>query len=140
MNLLFRRLDRCSVFLTAVIVFILDQASKFLVLAFFSDIVVFNEGAAFGLFQGFRWMFLGLGAVLLFFLWKAVDRYPYGETGLLLGGIAGNMLDRLVFGRVTDFITLGWWPSFNLADAASSCGVALLLLRFCLRRREFVQR
>ena len=53
-------------------------------------------------------------------------------AGLIAGGALGNLLDRLRFGAVTDFVDLHWgeahWPTFNLADAAIVCGVALLLL------------
>ena len=53
-------------------------------------------------------------------------------AGLIAGGAIGNLVDRLRFGAVTDFIDLHWgaahWPTFNLADAAIVCGVALLLL------------
>ncbi len=53
-------------------------------------------------------------------------------ASLVVGGAAGNLIDRLRFGAVTDFIDLHWgeahWPTFNLADAAIVCGVGLLLL------------
>jgi len=45
--------------------------------------------------------------------------------GLILGGIIGNLIDRLRFGGVTDFISIGWWPAFNIADSAVVVGVIL---------------
>ena len=138
MNFLFQRLRQRDVILLAVMVFVLDQASKLFMMNFSPEQVIFNEGSAFGLLQGFRWLFVGVSVVVLMFLWTAVHWYSSVEVGLLLGGVAGNMVDRLVFGRVTDFITIGWWPSFNLADGAISCAVILLLSRHALRRREFM--
>lgn len=49
-------------------------------------------------------------------------------AGLVLGGAVGNLVDRLIGGTVVDFLDLGWWPSFNLADVAISTGVGLMLL------------
>ena len=49
-------------------------------------------------------------------------------AGLLLGGAVGNLVDRVHGGTVVDFLDLGWWPSFNLADVALSVGCALMLL------------
>lgn len=51
------------------------------------------------------------------------------EAGLLLGGAIANLVDRLEDGGVTDFIDLGAWPSFNLADTALTVGIALMLWR-----------
>lgn len=50
-------------------------------------------------------------------------------AGLLLGGAVANLADRIVGGSVVDFLDLGWWPSFNLADAFLSVGAVLLILR-----------
>lgn len=49
-------------------------------------------------------------------------------AGLVLGGAVGNLADRVIGGTVVDFLDLGWWPSFNLADVALSTGVGLILL------------
>ena len=58
--------------------------------------------------------------------------------GLLIGGAAGNLVDRLVRGYVFDFIDVGFWPVFNMADCAITVGVGLLILQliFLERRRE----
>jgi len=55
-------------------------------------------------------------------------RYRLG-LGLLLGGALGNLIDRVRFGAVIDFVDVPWWPTFNLADAAIVAGVALVLLQ-----------
>ena len=100
----------------------------------------FNPGVTFGLFAGSgdvgRWAlsavaFVIIGA-LLAWIWRTRSALTATAAGLIAGGAIGNLLDRLRFGAVTDFIDLHWgeahWPTFNLADAAIVCGVALLLL------------
>jgi signal peptidase II len=97
-----------------------------------------NSGGAFGLGSGFLPMVvlavIAL-AVVLFVVGRAVDRTAIAVAlGLVLGGAVGNLLDRLFrspgFGRgsVVDFVDLRWWPVFNVADAAITCGCVLLVL------------
>jgi lipoprotein signal peptidase len=100
-----------------------------------------NPGSAFSLFgrvAGARWglLIVGIGALGLvgYYLRKAPNGSAVigGSLGLLAGGAIGNMIDRAMVGRVTDFIV--WkvgaheWPTFNIADAALVIGVAALLL------------
>jgi signal peptidase II len=54
--------------------------------------------------------------------------------GLILGGTIGNGFDRIVYGTVTDFITVHWFPVFNVADAAVTTGVVLLALGYLVRK------
>jgi len=96
-----------------------------------------NTGAAFGLGGGFV-PFLALGAVGLVVAMaasSAISRRPVAlAVGLVLGGAFGNLADRLLRspgllrGAVVDFIDLRWWPVFNLADSAITCGCLLLLV------------
>ena len=102
-----------------------------------------NTGAAFGLFQGQSFILTiialaGVVAVLLFVLFS--HRYlpsldnMVGKSvlGLVLGGIVGNLIDRLRFGYITDFIDFSFWPAFNIADSAITVSVvifAYLLIR-----------
>ena len=110
---------------------------------FFTIHFVRNEGIAFGLFHSnpSAWKpvilsFLAVAAAImvLYYIWTS----PPGERGvqlflgLLLGGILGNFCDRLSRGYVVDFLEFHWqdrfaWPTFNLADAAITCGVAAIL-------------
>ena len=104
---------------------------------------VHNTGAAFGLFSDYALVLaifaLIAGAAILFFVVYGYRYYPWlGSTGitlvlgLILGGTAGNLIDRFRFGYVTDFIDFGYWPAFNVADSAVTVGViifAVLLLR-----------
>ena len=93
---------------------------------------VHNRGVAFGLFVngGVLLVIVGVAAVsalLIFFATHSRRPLVWLPTGLLLGGAAGNLIDRLNQGYVTDFIHLPLWPSFNLADFCITAGVLSLL-------------
>ncbi|MCG2663580.1 MULTISPECIES: signal peptidase II [Brevundimonas] len=134
----------------AVAVAAIDQATKALARAHL-DVAVdltsflalrlgFNPGVTFGLFAGSgdvgRWTLsvvsLLIIAVLSAWAWRTRTPLLAAGLSLLVGGAFGNLLDRLRFGAVTDFIDLHWgdarWPTFNLADTAIVCGVGLILL------------
>jgi signal peptidase II len=96
-----------------------------------------NTGAAFGLFQGYSLVLAIVaivGAVLLLTYALFIHHrfsplnnlLAWTVLGLILGGIVGNLIDRLRFGGVTDFISVGWWPAFNIADSAIVVGAVLL--------------
>jgi signal peptidase II len=70
---------------------------------------------------------VALGALLAFFFTHLHRRLVWLPTGLLLGGAAGNLIDRLREGAVTDFIKLPHWPAFNLADTCITIGVLVLV-------------
>lgn len=124
----------------AVVVVALDQLTKSIALDRLADGPVhlvwtlqlklsFNSGAAFGLGQGFTPVLVAVAVVLLVGLALLSRRVTTVITalalGAVLGGAAGNLADRLVRdhdGAVVDFIDLQWWPIFNLADAAITCG------------------
>jgi signal peptidase II len=93
---------------------------------------VHNRGVAFGLFVngGVLLVIVGIAAVsalLIFFATHSRRPLVWLPTGLLLGGAAGNLIDRLDQGYVTDFIDLPLWPAFNLADMCITFGVLSLL-------------
>jgi signal peptidase II len=93
---------------------------------------VHNRGVAFGLFVngGVVLVIIGVAAVsalLIFFATHSRRPLVWLPTGLLLGGAAGNLIDRLDRGYVTDFIDLPLWPAFNLADVCITFGVLSLL-------------
>lgn len=131
--------------------FALDQASKFATLrafsggrslqiapGFFDLRLVLNRGAAWGMLSGRRLLLTAVSVAMLFMLWTArrdlsATRISRVATGLLAGGIAGNLLDRLVRGHVVDMFYFHWrgiwsFPVFNVADSAITVGVALLLI------------
>ena len=94
-----------------------------------------NSGAAFGSFQGFSLVFTVLAFVvsgLIIYYYPRVDQADWWmklALGMQLGGALGNVIDRLAQqGQVTDFISVGTFPVFNVADSSISVGVAILLL------------
>ncbi len=92
-----------------------------------------NKGVAFGLAGG-----AGVGLVLVTVAALALIGYLFARnparpgmwvaTGLLAGGALGNLIDRVRADQVTDYIDVGSWPPFNLADVAITCGVVLIVL------------
>ena len=110
------------------------------VLPFFNWLLLFNPGAAFSfLAQGSgwqRWFFTILGLLasiyILHLLRKSLsDKLLCLALSLILGGALGNVLDRIMYGAVVDFIDLhyaNWhWPAFNIADSAICIGAALII-------------
>lgn len=93
-----------------------------------------NRGAAFGLFSGAGPILLLAAAAMLLVLAWSVLKSPQQPVfnivafGLILGGALGNLVDRFRLGYVVDFISVGWWPTFNLADSAICVGVAIMLM------------
>ncbi|MBW1645978.1 MAG: signal peptidase II [Deltaproteobacteria bacterium] len=150
------------VVVAGLVVFV-DQLSKALALThlspvypvkvidgFFSLTLVLNSGVAFGLFSraAASWKttaLLVLSAVtVLLLLWyyfydDGLNRLLMLAFCLVVGGAAGNIIDRLKFGRVVDFLDFYWrsyhWPAFNLADSAITVGIALMLVGSCRRQK-----
>ncbi len=114
--------------------------------------LVYNQGAAFGLHVGpySRWIFFAVALIAVFVLARmsrtapAGDRFRQLALGLVAGGAAGNLIDRIRSPRgVVDFLDVGIgalrWPTFNVADNAVSCGaiaLAISLWREDARRPE----
>jgi signal peptidase II len=103
--------------------------------------LVYNQGAAFGLHLGpySRWIFLTVAVVAVFVLHRMSRTSPLGDSfrqlalGLVAGGAAGNLIDRIRSERgVVDFLDVGIgalrWPTFNVADIAVSCGAIALVI------------
>ena len=91
-----------------------------------------NTGVAFSMFSGGGPLvviiaFVALGALLAFFVTHLHKRLVWLPTGLLIGGAAGNLIDRIRLGAVTDFIKLPHWPAFNVADICVTLGVISLI-------------
>lgn len=101
-----------------------------------------NSGAAFGIFQNGNLVFTVLafvviGAIIYYFPQVENDDWTLKlAMGLQLGGAAGNLIDRLLIGKVTDFISVGVFPVFNIADASITVGVLVLLLGVWLKERQ----
>lgn len=94
-----------------------------------------NTGAAFGILAGQVWLVsvLAVAVATLFVMLIAsrLEANPLNQAaiGMVLGGAAGNMIDRIRFGYVIDYIAVGSWPRFNVADSAVTLGVALVMFR-----------
>ncbi len=133
-------------FVVAAVIAILDQLSKFFVTSLLSEgggtpiipdvlhlTIVHNTGAAFGVFQYRAAIFAFISIVVIFMvillLIRHRGRYSTVRWGLafVLGGAVGNLIDRLRFGYVVDFIDMRIWPVFNLADSFISIGAFLLI-------------
>lgn len=137
----------------AVVVLVLDQASKLLalevlagppvaVLPFFNLNLTFNTGAAFGFLNqasGWQnWFFIGIAgtvSVVIVFMMRSLTRHDLQTAvalSMILGGAIGNLVDRVRLGYVIDFIQLYYqtwsWPVFNIADSAITIGAVLLAL------------
>lgn len=147
---------------TAALVFVLDQASKFVItdvlrldelsaereiLPIFDLRFVANRGVSLGLLHAdtdmMRWGLVAMTAIIagLVAVWMTRERNRQDQIalGLILGGAIGNILDRIRFGYVVDFADLhfgGYRPFlvFNVADAAITIGVLVLLVRALLMR------
>jgi signal peptidase II len=107
-----------------------------------------NSGIAFGLFASATAVVTVLTAVavawMVVFFARSGSRHPVipAALGLLIGGSLSNLVDRIRLGHVTDFLDLGWWPAFNLADSFICVGMIVLLaaLVFADRRPQQVAR
>ena len=106
--------------------------------SFLNLVLVHNKGISFGLFSRYEvgWLIsiLTIGIVVVLFIWmrkleRAILALPFS---LIIGGAIGNLIDRLNYGFVVDFIDFhffGWhWPAFNIADSAITVGVIFLLI------------
>jgi signal peptidase II len=100
-----------------------------------------NSGAAFGFAPAGATLFLIASIAVSIGLIVYVARNPGtpwndAVLGLILGGTIGNGYDRIVYGTVTDFVNVHFWPVFNLADSAISIGVLLLIGTYVIRKPE----
>ena len=136
----------------------LDQLTKQLALTELRDgpvelvgslrlVLTFNDGAAFSLGSGrTTWIALVAAgvALLLAGLGLRAERGPVAVGyGVVFGGATGNLVDRLLRdgdgflgGRVVDFVDLGWWPVFNVADASLWVGIGILLIASIREERD----
>jgi signal peptidase II len=101
-----------------------------------------NTGAAFGIFQQGGFIFTILAIVVSIFILYYFPHVPRKDwplrvaMGMQMGGALGNLTDRLKFGSVTDFISVGKFPVFNVADSSISVGVAVLILGVWISERK----
>lgn len=99
--------------------------------------LVRNSGAAFSMASGYTWVLtiiaLTVVAVIIRYSSRLRSVWWMVGLGLVLGGAMGNLIDRIfrapgpLRGHVVDFVSVGWWPVFNVADSAVVCGAVLLV-------------
>lgn len=140
---------RLKLGITALVVIAADQLTKSIAVEALGDgrripligdvlglRLVLNSGSAFGLFQGltFALFLISSSILILVLVWGLREpEFPI-LLGMVVGGGAGNLVDRLIRppspmrGSVVDFIDLSFWPTFNLADSAIVVGVILLFI------------
>ena len=152
----------------ALVILLADQLTKLLIVdsfalgdsqtvtTFFNLVRVHNSGAAFSMLStasGWqRWFFTAIGIVATFFILWLLRSHPTQKLfcfalALVLGGAVGNVIDRIAYGHVVDFLDFHWdwlspvffqghFPAFNVADSAISVGAVCLILDELIRIRR----
>jgi signal peptidase II len=152
----------------ALVVLLADQFTKLLIVgsfqlgdsqtvtSFFNLVRVHNSGAAFSMLStasGWqRWFFTGIGIEATFFILWLLRSHPTQKLfcfalALVLGGAVGNVIDRIAYGHVVDFLDFHWdwlspvfyeghFPAFNIADSAISVGAVALIVDELIRVRR----
>jgi len=132
---------RKDILIIALLVVFVDQCTKLLVrsilgtshqLTIIKNIFyisfIENTGAAFGTFQGQNVILTIISIVIIGYILWYYQKIPNNlvvrlSGGFILGGALGNLIDRILLGKVTDFLQLTFWPTFNIADSAILVGV-----------------
>lgn len=149
--------------LIVLLVVVLDQGSKawilydlmnpptiIKVLPFLDLVLTWNKGVGFGLLKAHSmWgtmaligMALAISGGLGIWIWRTTDKFLLVSLSMIIGGALGNIIDRLRFGAVVDFIYVhvyifGYhFPAFNVADSAITVGVCLLILESYIRKKK----
>jgi len=136
------------------LVVIVDRLTKYILLKNLSEgesvrvipgifhiTLVFNSGAAFGIFKGRSVFFIILTALVIvlicLYIWRGGcrDLPVLIALSLIAGGAAGNLIDRAAFGYVVDFLDFRVWPVFNIADSAITIGAFILAIRLIFDKR-----
>ncbi len=133
-----------SAALIIIAVIVLDQLTKLLIRSslnlnesavliknFLSLTFITNTGSIFGLWKGFNSGMIFISLIVLGFIlyyWYELKVHEKFYFLLIIGGILGNLIDRIFLGYVVDFINFGFWPAFNIADSAITIGVIALII------------
>ena len=145
----------------AALVAVVDQVSKWWILdqvmvpprvipvtGFFNLVLGWNRGVSFGLFNSdspynalvFAFLAMVIIGVLMVWLWRSTDRPTRVAIGLIVGGAVGNVIDRLQFGAVVDFLDFHafgqHWPAFNVADSGIVVGAVVLVASSLFQRPD----
>jgi signal peptidase II len=141
------------IFLIVLVVVALDQATKYLIMTnlslydskeifpFLHIVHVRNTGAAFGIFKNLGSMFfIILSVFAIIFIINLLAKRTYNTVGLslILGGALGNLIDRISYGKVVDFVDFSvgnfHWPSFNVADSSLTIGIVVILATYIFKK------
>ena len=136
-----------TIFSTALIIILIDQITKFLIkinfqlnqsLPLIKNIFhltyIRNFGAGFGILQQQKWILIFISIIVIGVIFYYLDRIKDKEkflqviVGLVLGGTIGNLIDRVAYGFVVDFLDFRIWPVFNFADSFVTIGVIGLII------------
>lgn len=136
-----------TIFLTAFSIVLIDQLTKFLIKANFQlneSIPIINNifhltyinnfGAGFGILQQQKWILVFISIIVIGLIFYYLDKIKEKElllqvlVGFILGGTTGNLIDRLYYGYVIDFLDFQVWPIFNIADSFVTIGVIGLII------------
>lgn len=140
-----------KIYILSIIFFLIDIISKIIILSFSKSLPIVvvdnffiidkvtNTGAAFSFFDGYRIMLILIAIfaiiyIIKYFMKDINNKWSLYATGLLLGGILGNLFDRIVYKEVIDFLSFNifgyMFPVFNLADTFIVIGIAILIIDF----------
>lgn len=144
---------RGGIFFAAAFVFTADRLTKYFIIKslalgqsikvlpdIFHITLVYNDGAAFGVLRNCGSFFIIFSFAVIAFILLIVfrstrlDLLTAVSLALILGGAAGNLIDRLKFGYVIDFLDFRIWPVFNIADSCITIGVALIAFSVIFKR------
>lgn len=139
-----------KIFFISAVFFLIDLVTKVFVKSFdnyplsiidgFFDIdMVMNDGAAFSSFRGYQFVLVVIAIFVLLYIVKSIvpdvkTRLSLVSVSLLIGGIVGNLFDRIFYGKVIDFLSFNifgyMFPVFNFADVFICCGIVLYLIDY----------
>jgi len=123
-----------SIILISITAVFLDQLSKLLVARFFPELIYKNSGIAFSIpIPAYISIVIAIFLVIagLFAAYKFLDlskKLAIFAISLVIGGAVGNIIDRIISGQVTDFISIWIWPVFNLADSFITIGILAIIV------------
>lgn len=137
-----------SVFVIALFIVFLDQISKYffiqkfqlyqsvpIIKNIFHLTLIKNTGAAFSLFSGNNALFFWISLIIIGYIIYSLSQFPKNKLvifslGFILGGAIGNILDRIFYGGIVDFLDFRIWPIFNLADTFITLGVIGIIVYY----------
>ena len=135
--------------LIAVAVFGIDQISKLLVRTYLTkEISVIpgvlwlnyttNTGAGFSILQNQNLLLIFISLIVIGLILYFYDEFKKVNTAIAIvfGGVIGNLIDRIVFGRVSDFIDFMIWPNFNIADSCITTGIIIIVIYYLFLEKK----